>query len=122
MTGFADVVVVRDGFDTTVQLVEYEPEGIIPVEVHLAVEGGPPGAWSECTPTDQFTTCDELCGAAGLACLVTSCASGFDKTPIATFETFAGSDCLVAETAETLACDATLPDSTTTPALRCCCG
>lgn len=111
----------RDGFESTVRNPEILPYQIQPLDVHLAVEGGPTGEWSACVGAGDFDSCAALCEAQMLSCAVTSCASDQVEAPIATFETFASLECADALEAQASSCDELLPVSPDVVSLRCCC-
>jgi hypothetical protein len=53
--------------------------------------------------------------------VVTSCATGQEEWPLATFETFADAECTMLVESVALACENELPIAGTVAALRCCC-
>jgi hypothetical protein len=118
----ATVQVERDGFEPSARMLEVRVDQIVPVDVHLAVEGGPGGSLSPCTPAGEFQTCAELCAATTSSCLVTACHGSLADAPIVSFETYADAECLEPIRGEALACDSALPDPGAATALRCCCG
>jgi hypothetical protein len=115
------VRIERDGFEAATRQPEVPFNQIMPLEVHLAVEGGPTGAWSPCASATDFETCDDLCATFVGTCAVTSCATEQPEWPIATVETFADAECSVLVESLTLACDDLLPNAGSNVALRCCC-
>lgn len=116
----ATLEVVRDGFDTALRHPEVQFAQIVDLEVHLAVEGGPSGVWSECTPALDWDSCDAVCAANFMdACSPTSCSTDDPEWPLASFETYTDADCLQLE-ASAVTCDA-VPGAQAVSA-RCCCG
>jgi hypothetical protein len=118
--GLATIRVERDGFDTAVRQPEVPFGQIVDLDVHLAVEGGPQGIWSDCSPAAEFESCDALCTANFMdICLLTSCATDQPESPLGTFETYLDADCLQLEQTD-LSCDATSGPGAVS--VRCCCG
>lgn len=117
----ATIQIERDGFDMAVRHPEVPFNQIVPLEVHLAVEGGPTGSWSPCTAAGEFETCDDLCATFVGSCVVTSCATDDPEWPLATYQSFADAECTTLGESVVDACDNSLPDSGSVAALRCCC-
>jgi hypothetical protein len=118
-SGIATVVVEKDGFAGAVRHPQLSYGQIIALDVHLAIEGGPTGVWSDCQPAGQFTNCVELCGVVEGSCAVTSCATSNPESPIATYESFADAECITPAQQGAIACEDNLPFSDA--AQRCCC-
>jgi hypothetical protein len=112
----------RDGFETALRHPLIPFSHILPLEVHLAVEGGPPGEWSPCVGLGEFATCADLCASVEAVCAATSCSTDDPEWPLATHQTFAASEC-AEEPLDSLAssCDAALPVAGAAASLRCCC-
>jgi hypothetical protein len=119
--GIATIVVEKDGFASATRNAQLVFGQITALEVHLAIEGGPTGVWSECQAAGQFTTCADLCATFQGSCAVTSCATGDVEWPIATYETFTDVECTTSFERIAAACESELPFSGSTVALRCCC-
>jgi hypothetical protein len=117
----ATILIEKDGFDSAVRHPQVVFGSITPLEVHLAIEGGPPGVWSACHPAGDFGSCTDLCATFGGSCVVTSCATGQEEWPLATFETFADAECTMLVESVALACENELPIAGTVAGLRCCC-
>ncbi len=117
----ATIMVERDGFDMAIRHPEVPFNQIIPLEVHLAVEGGPTGSWSPCTVAGEFETCDDLCGTFAGTCAVTSCATDDPEWPLASMQTFLDSECVEQVESLASACEEPLLGAAVTAGLRCCC-
>ena len=118
----ATIRVDKDGFDTAYRnpvVVYYQ---IVPLEIHMAVEGGPTGSWSACVAAGDFETCADLCASVQGSCAVTSCATEDPQWPIASYQTFADAECTTQIEDLAQACESPLPVAGTIAALRCCCG
>lgn len=118
----ATILVERDGFEPATRTLEVPFNQIVAVDVHLAVEGGPSGSLSACTPAGAFESCAELCEASTSSCLVTACVGTLPDAPIVSFETYADAECLEPLAGEALTCASALPDSGSVVSVRCCCG
>ncbi|MFO7561887.1 MAG: hypothetical protein R6X02_04545 [Enhygromyxa sp.] len=117
----ASVWIEKDGFEGALRRPMVVFNQIIPLEVHLAVEGGPSGSWSSCAAAGEFETCAELCASFEDSCLVTSCATEQEDWPIATYETYSDADCTTPLESLALGCESSLPVTGTVASLRCCC-
>ncbi|MCA9697382.1 MAG: hypothetical protein KC431_07645 [Myxococcales bacterium] len=115
------VRVERDGYEPVAAIVE-RPNGYVDVlDVHLVPVGGPVGVWSACVLRDDYPDCDEVCGAEGLVCIETSCATDDPDKPIATVVGFESTDCSGEPSRiEAQACTSAQP-AAFTDSLRCCC-
>src|SRR5690606_22161727 len=89
----ATIRVDKDGFDSAVRHPVVVFNQIVPLEVHLAVEGGPTGSWSACTAVGEFETCADLCATVQSSCVVTSCATEDPEWPVASYQTFTDAEC-----------------------------
>lgn len=118
--GTVRIEVVRDGFDTAVRNPELISQSIESLTVHLSPAGGPTGTWSECYPAGQFETCGDVCTTEMLGCAVTSCPTGQDEWPVATYETYVDATCTEAVDSAAATCDDALP-AAPAAAVRCCC-
>lgn len=90
------------------------------LDVHLIVEGGPPGTRSACVPAGMFETCGDVCTHEMRACAVSSCATGQAEWPVASFEVYEASECATALESIAGTCDEPLT-SEGVGSLRCCC-
>lgn len=117
----ATVSVEKDGFISAVRHPTVTFHQIVPLEVHLAVEGGPTGVWSPCVVAGELETCADLCAAFESSCAVTSCATDQEEWPIATYETFADADCTMPIESLAQACESSLSLDGTVGSLHCCC-
>lgn len=115
--------VERDGFEPAERDALIEAQTLEELEVHLSIEGGPTGLWSDCTLLDMFATCADICATADMACAPASCAVGEDSDALATARIFGDLDCVEGgELAEVQSCNAELPEATAeAAAVRCCC-
>jgi hypothetical protein len=119
--GTATIYVEKDGFDMAVRHPQVLFNQIAPLEVHLAVEGGPTGVWSECHSAGGFGSCADLCETFVSSCLATACATDDPEWPIATYQTFADAECTTLVESVPAACETPLPAEGTVPGMRCCC-
>ena len=116
----ATIRVDRNGFETAVRHPEISPNSISEFDIHLAVEGGPTGVWSECTPAAGVTSCDVVCEAQMSTCEVVGCDTTQDEWPLATVQTFDDLECLVELENLVPTCEE-LPITEAVKAMRCCC-
>lgn len=117
----ATITVDKDGFASAVRHPQVPFNQIVPLEVHLAVEGGPTGVWSECQAIGEFGTCEQLCGALQSSCAAASCATADPEWPVASYETFADPECTTPIDSVVASCESELPLTGSSVALRCCC-
>jgi hypothetical protein len=117
----ATIRVDKDGFDSAVRSAEVLANQIQDLEVHLSVEGGPTGVWSECVGVGEFESCAAVCDNQMLACAVTSCATEQPQWPVATLETFASPECLDTLEVPASGCGDPLPLAEAVVSMRCCC-
>lgn len=115
--------VERDGFEPAQRDATIEPLTLQSLEVHLSIEGGPTGVWSDCTSLDLFATCADVCAAGEMVCAPASCAVGEDSDALATSRVFGDLECGGdGEFAATQSCNAELPEpDMDVQAVRCCC-
>ena len=115
--------VERDGFEPAQRAAVIEPLTLQTLEVHLSVEGGPTGLWSDCTSLDTFATCADVCAAGEMVCAPASCAVGEDSDALATSRVFGELECSdEGQFTATQACNAELPEpDMEAQAVRCCC-
>ncbi|MGH1347764.1 MAG: hypothetical protein ACRBN8_39785 [Nannocystales bacterium] len=115
--------VERDGFEPAQRAASIEALTLQLLEVHLSVEGGPTGVWSDCTSLDTFASCADVCAAAEMVCVPASCAVGEDSDALATSWAFGALDCTdEGLLAPTQSCNEELPEpSMDAQAVRCCC-
>ncbi len=115
--------VERDGFEPAQRVASIEGLTVQLLEVHLSIEGGPTGFWSDCTSLDTFATCADVCAAGELVCIPASCAVDEDSDALATSRVFADLEFTVdGQLAATQSCNAELPEpDPELQAVRCCC-
>lgn len=115
--------VERDGFEPAQRVASIEGLTVQLLEVHLSVEGGPTGFWSDCTSLEAFATCADVCAAGEMVCIPASCAIDEDTDALATSRVFADLDCSEdGQLTETQSCNAELPQPDEEfQAVRCCC-
>lgn len=115
--------VERDGFEPAQRDAVIEALTLQSLEVHLSIEGGPTGLWSDCTSLDTFATCADVCAAGEMVCAPASCAVGEDSDALATSRVFGDLECSDdGQFAATQACNAELPEpDMEVQAVRCCC-
>jgi hypothetical protein len=119
-SGLVGITVERDGFETAVRHPELIAESIETLDVHLVVAGGPPGTWSACVPAGMFETCGDVCTNEMRTCAVTSCATGQDEWPVASYEVYEAPECVTQLESFAATCDDPLPVDGV-GSLRCCC-
>ncbi|MBV1861301.1 MAG: hypothetical protein KUG77_22980 [Nannocystaceae bacterium] len=122
----ADAVTIwveRDGFEPAQRAASIEPLTIQPLEVHLSIEGGPTGIWSDCTSLDTFATCADVCAAGEMVCVPASCVVEEDSDALATARVFGELDCTgEGQLAATQSCNDEFPEpDMEVQAVRCCC-
>lgn len=111
--------VARDGFALATRTPEL-PDTLVPLDVHLYVEGGPSGVWSECVAAAEFSSCTEVCEAQMLGCSPASCATQDPLEPVATLLAWADPACVEPMGAAVTSCEDAL--SPAAGSVQCCCG
>lgn len=121
--GEVTIWVERDGFEPAQRVATIEGLTVQQLEVHLSIEGGPTGFWSDCTGLDTFATCADVCAAGELVCIPASCAVDEDSDALATSRVFADLECTEdGQLAATQSCNTELPEpDAEIQAVRCCC-
>ena len=120
----ATVRVERSGFEPAVRQPMIQFNQIIPVDVHLLVEGAEFGTWSACAPIDQHLDCAAVCETMLGVCFAAGCETEDPETPVATMQTFSTMDCSDRAPFDHLAnsCHVELAGGTVAAAaVRCCC-
>ena len=119
----AQISVEREGFEPAARTVAWEPEAIVPIDVHLMVEGSSGGVWSECVGLETVETCSAVCEAQTSTCSPASCLTGDDDNPLATVSLFSSADCSDVPLADLAAACQPWEVETTQDAIavRCCC-
>jgi len=115
--------VERDGFEPAQRSASVDALTLQVLDVHLSIEGGPTGLWSDCTSLDTFATCADVCAAGEMVCVPASCAVSEDSDALATSRVFGDLDCgQDGQLAATQSCNAELPEpDAEVQAVRCCC-
>ena len=116
---FGQLSVARDGFALATRMPEL-PNTLVPLDVHLYVEGGPSGIWSECVPAAAFSSCTEVCEAQMLGCAPASCATQDPLEPVATLLAWSDAACVEPLGAAASSCEDALPPGE--GSVQCCCG
>lgn len=117
------IVVERDGFDPAARTVDWVPDTIVPLDVHLMIEGGTGGTWSTCVGLDVLEDCATVCQSDAQSCSPANCLTGDEADPLATVELFSSADCSDAPLARAaMACQPWELDAPPEAvAARCCC-